>query len=209
MAGIIAKSALSKTANCFCCTLFRVRSCTAQAVFVSCGRRTRRGGGGDATGEASPQAMSRRHCRMMPQGNAPFAGFRGRAQAQSSIRLQQVRCGKNLLLQIAGENHVKSLILWRQTRTLNLRSCRCRIRRTRCSLPKSPHWKCPPRHALGTLGRFRTASQMRVTLMVAFAIGSLAHTPRNVGQQVSIDTRDHHMLYYAAVSRRILSCRQR
>ena len=44
-------------------------------VFVSCGRRARRGGGGDATGEASPQAMSRRHCRMLPQGNATFAGF--------------------------------------------------------------------------------------------------------------------------------------
>ena len=67
MAGIIAKSAFSKTAHCFCCTLFRVRSCTAQAVFVSCGRRTRRGGGGDATGEALPQAMSRRHCRCCRQ----------------------------------------------------------------------------------------------------------------------------------------------
>ena len=44
-------------------------------VFVSCGRRARRGGGGGATGEASPQAMSRRHCRMLPQGNATFAGF--------------------------------------------------------------------------------------------------------------------------------------
>jgi hypothetical protein len=42
---------------------------------VSCGRRARRGGGGGATGEASPQAMSRRHCRMLPQGNATFAGF--------------------------------------------------------------------------------------------------------------------------------------
>ena len=44
-------------------------------VFVSCGRRARRGGGGGATGEASPQAMSRRHCRMLPQGNATIAGF--------------------------------------------------------------------------------------------------------------------------------------
>ena len=43
MAGIIAKSALSTTAHCFCCTLFRVRSCAAQAVFVSCGRRIPQG----------------------------------------------------------------------------------------------------------------------------------------------------------------------
>ena len=75
MAGIIAKSALSKTANCFCCTLFRVRSCTAQAVFVSCGRRTRRGGGGDATGEALPQAMSRRHCRCCRQATRRSQAF--------------------------------------------------------------------------------------------------------------------------------------
>ena len=32
-------------------------------------------GGGAVTGEASPQAMSRQHCRMLPQGNAPSAGF--------------------------------------------------------------------------------------------------------------------------------------
>ena len=44
------------------------------------GAPPQRGGGGDATGEASPQAMSRRHCRMLPRGNAPFAGFRGRAK---------------------------------------------------------------------------------------------------------------------------------
>ena len=58
---------------------FRVR---LQAAFVSCGRRAPTGGDGSAaTGEAPPQAMSLRARRMLPQGNAPFAGFRGRASA--------------------------------------------------------------------------------------------------------------------------------
>ena len=55
---------------------FRVVSCRALGP-LSCPAdgAPRRGGGGGATGEASPQAMSRRHCRMLPQGNATFAYF--------------------------------------------------------------------------------------------------------------------------------------
>ena len=56
--------------------LFREFSCRALGP-LSCpaDAHPAGGGGGDATGEASPQAMSRRHCRMLPQGNATFAGF--------------------------------------------------------------------------------------------------------------------------------------
>jgi len=42
-------------------------------------RKGRRGG---ATGEATPRARPRRCRRTLPQGNAPFAGVRGRALAQ-------------------------------------------------------------------------------------------------------------------------------
>ena len=56
--------------------IFRVISCRALGP-CSCPAdgAPAGGGGGGATGEASPQAMSRRHCRMLPQGNATFAGF--------------------------------------------------------------------------------------------------------------------------------------
>jgi hypothetical protein len=56
--------------------IFRVISCRALGP-CSCPADVAPagGGGGGATGEASPQAMSRRHCRMLPQGNATFAGF--------------------------------------------------------------------------------------------------------------------------------------
>ena len=46
---------------------------------MPCGRRAPTGGDGSAaTGEAPPQAMSLRARRMLPRGNAPLAGFRGR-----------------------------------------------------------------------------------------------------------------------------------
>ena len=72
---------------------FRVRR---QAAFVSCGRRAPAGGGGSvATGEAPPQAMSLRTRRMLPQGNAPFAGFRGRASAPMIARQRNKETAKS------------------------------------------------------------------------------------------------------------------
>ena len=54
---------------------------------MSSGRRAPTGGDGSvAAGEAPPQAMSPRVRRMLPQGNAPFAGFRGRALAKEGNR---------------------------------------------------------------------------------------------------------------------------